>query len=82
MNAKQRLLKLINLKGNENPVYNNPDRTASELSAFKKLREELNIKQQLADIKNNLRKKYVIRNNKIIEKVQQPFRYTTQELFG
>ena len=51
LNAKQRLLKLRNLKGKDNPVYNNPDRTASELSAFKKLREKLKTKQQLADIK-------------------------------
>ena len=83
--AKQRLLKLRNLKvnskGNENPVYINPDRTASELLAFKKLREELKIKQQLADEKH-LKIQYVIRNNKIVEKIQQPFRYTTLELWG
>ena len=46
LNAKQGLLKLKNLKviskGNENAVYINPDRTFSELLAFKKLR--LNLK--------------------------------------
>ena len=56
LKAKPRLLKLRNLKviskGNENAVYINPDRTASELLAFKKLQEELKIKQQLADEKN------------------------------
>ena len=85
LEAKQRLLKLRNLKvnskGKENAVYINPDRTASELLAFKKLREELKVKQQLADDKNE-RVKYVIRNNKIVEKIQQPFRYTTLELWG
>ena len=85
LEAKQRLLKLRNLKvirkGKENAIYINPDRTVSELLAFKKLREELKIKQKLADDKN-LRVQYVIRNNKIVEKIQQPFLYTTLELWG
>ena len=56
LKANERLLKLRNLqvisKGNEKAVYINPDRTASELLDFKKLQEELKIKQQLADEKN------------------------------
>ena len=83
--AKERLIKLRNLKyvthDFEVKIYINPDRTIEQLKIFKKLREELKIKQQLADEKN-LRVQYVIRNNKIVEKIQQPFRYTTLELWG
>ena len=38
LNAKLRNLQVIS-KGNKNAVYSNPDRTASELVAFKEFRE-------------------------------------------
>ena len=83
-NTKQRLLKLRNLKciqdGTQSNVYINPDRTVEELKIFKKLREEMKSKQVIAE-KNNWNVKYVIRNNKVIESTNQPFRYDAQKLW-
>ena len=83
-NTKQRLLKLRNLKyvqdGTQSNVYINPDRTVEELKTFKKLREEMKSKQAIAE-KNNWNVKYVIRNNKVIESTNQPFRYDAQKLW-
>ena len=83
-NTKQRLLKLRNLKyiqdGTESNVYINPDRTVEELKTFKKLREEMKSKQAIAE-KNNWNVKYLIRNNKVIESTNQPFRYDAQKLW-
>ena len=83
-NTKQRLLKLRNLQytqlETQSNVYINPDRTVEEIKTFKKLREEMKTKQAIAK-KNNLSVKYVIRNNKVIESTNQPFRYDAQKLW-
>ena len=51
-NAKQRLLKLRNLKytqlETQSNVYINPDRTVEEIKTFKKLREEMKTNQAVA----------------------------------
>ena len=82
--TKHRLLKLRNLKIDngemESKVYINPDRTFLELEAFKALRKEVKLKQAIADEKR-LNLKYVIRNNKIVELSNQPFRYRSQDIW-
>ena len=82
--TKHRLLKLRNLKivngEMESKVYINPDRTFLELEAFKALRKEVKLKQAIADEKR-LNLKYVIRNNKIVELSNQPFRYRSQDIW-
>ena len=82
--AKERLIKLRNLKyvthEFEVKIYINPDRTIEQLKTFKKLREELKIKQAMAE-QNNLNVKYVIKNNKIIEATNHIFRYDAHKLW-
>ena len=82
--AKERLIKLRNLKyvthEFEVKIYINPDRTIEQLKTFKKLREELKIKQAMAE-KNNLNVRYVIKNNKIIEATNHIFRYDAHKLW-
>ena len=82
--AKERLIKLRNLKyvthEFEVKIYINPDRTIEQLKTFKKLREELKIKQAMAE-KNNLNVRYVIKNNKIIEATNDIFRYDAHKLW-
>ena len=82
--AKERLIKLRNLKyvthEFEVKIYINQDRTIEQLKMFKKLREELERKQAMAE-QNNLNIKYVIKNNKIVEATNHLFRYDTQKLW-
>ena len=82
--AKERLIKSRNLKyvthEFEVKIYINPDRTIEQLKTFKKLREELKIKQAMAE-QNNLNVKYVIKNNKIIEATNHIFRYDAHKLW-
>ena len=71
MAAKNRLFKLKNLKllhnDNETNIYINPDRTVLQLKAYERLKEEIKEMRHNAE-QNHLNIRYVIRNNKIIER--------------
>ena len=83
--SRKRLLSLKNLKiqhlGKQISIYINIDRTKSEMEHFRKLRFELKQKQAEAESKN-LNIRYVIKQNKIVESTQLPFRFNAQDLWA
>ena len=83
--SRKRLLSLRNLKiqhlGKQISIYINIDRTKSEMEHFRKLRFELKQKQAEAESKN-LNIRYVIKQNKIVESTQLPFRFNAQDLWA
>lgn len=83
--SRKRLLGLRNLnlqhEGKQLSIYINIDRTKLELEHFKKLRIELKKRQDEA-VSKNLNIRYVIKQNKIVESTQLPFRYNAQDLWA
>ena len=83
--SRKRLLSLRNLKvqhlGQQISIYINIDRTKSEMEDYRKLRFELKQKQAEAESKN-LNIRYVIKQNKIVESTQLPFRFNAQDLWA
>ena len=83
--SRKRLLSLKNLKiqhlGKQISIYINIDRTKSEMEHFRKLRFELKQKQAEAESKN-LNIRYLIKQNKIVESTQLPFRFNAQDLWA